>query len=107
MSEESPSPVPKSPFKTRFEVLGYFFGSPLESFDNLLPVPTSTTSVKNPLVFDNGKPKPTDFQILKHWINIYDKTRTSIRFPESNSVIWRVADNLIEFWRKNSSEELV
>ena len=105
MSEESPSPVPKSPFKTRFEVLGYFFGSPLESFDNLLPLPTST-SVKNHLIFDNGKPKPTDLQIVKHWINIYDKTRISLRFPESNSVIWRVTDNLIEFWKNNSSEEL-
>ena len=47
-----------------------------------------------------------NFQIVKYWINIYDKTRTSLRFPESNSVIWMVADSLIEFWKQNSSAEI-
>ena len=107
--KETTATTPKSPFKTRFESLGYFFGSSLESFDDLLSSPSSpssSASVNNSTLFDNGKVIPTDFHVLKHWINVYDKTRTSKRFSEANLVIWIVTDNLIEYWGKNSSKEL-
>ena len=108
----------KSPFKTRYEAIGYMFGKPLESFNHLLPVnssqPTSPkpSSSKSPpdkpsslmeVALDMDKILPTDLDIVCHWMFECDQTRTSKAFPEANSVIWQVTDNLIKFWKDNNS----
>ena len=97
--------IPKSPFKTRYEVIGWMFGKPLEDFNSLLPV--------KPLV-ENPQPStpppdlilPTDLDIVCNWIFECDKVRTNRAFPEENSVLYQVADNLINFWKGNTSIEL-
>ena len=82
---ENPSKDKKSPLKTRHESLGYFFGQPLESFENLLQA--SSTPIK-----------PTDQDIIRHWIYLEDKNRSSL--SHSGSVIGNVTDNLIDFYTK-------
>ena len=138
--------IPKSPFKTRYEVLGWMFGKPLEDFNSLLPVkplvenPQPSSSASPPLdlpsaldmdkilptdlepstskpppdkplslmdvALDMDKILPTDLDIVCNWIFECDRTRTSKDFPEANSVIYQVADNLIQFWKENTSIEL-
>ena len=103
--------VPKSPFKTRYEVLGWIFGKPLEDFNCLLPVkpvdsPQSSTGKSTefrPSALDLDKTLPTDLDIVRHWMFECDKTRTSRAFPESQSVIGQVTDNLMKFWKDNNS----
>ena len=115
----------KSPFKTRYEAIGYMFGKPLESFNHLLPVkipvdpsqpqsPRPSSSKSPPdkpsslmeVALDMDKILPTDLDVICNWIFECDRTRTSRAFPEANSVIHQVTDNLIQFWKDNSSIEL-
>ena len=153
------SKIMASPFKTRYEAIGYMFGKPLESFDHLLPVkklvdsrpnspqPSTSRSPDNkpsslmeaaldmdkilPTDLDSPTPQPstsrspdnkpsslmevaldmdkilpTDLDIVCNWIFECDRTRTSKDFPEANSVIYKVADNLIQFWKENTAIEL-
>ena len=116
--------IPKSPFKTRYEAIGWFFGKPLEDFNHLLPVqpvdsraqspkPSSSASRKSPdkdkpsslmeVTMDMDKILPTDLDIVCNWIFECDRTRTSRAFPEANSVIHQVTDNLIKFWTDQTS----
>ena len=111
----------KSPFKTRYEAIGYMFGKPLESFNHLLPVnssqPTSPkpSSSKSPpdkssslmeIALDMDKILPTDLDVICNWMFECDRTRTSKGFPEADSVLWQVTDNLMKFWKDNTSMEL-
>ena len=82
---ETPPKV-KSPLKKRHEAIGYFFGRPLESFENLLEPSTSTSA-------NLSKVKPTDLDIIRHWIYLEDQNRTS-------SSVNIVTDNLVEFYTK-------
>ena len=92
--------IPKSPFKTRYEVLGWMFGKPLEDFNCLLPV--KPVDSPQPSALDMDKTLPTDLDVVRHWMFECDKTRTSRAFPESQSVIGQVTDNLMKFWKDNN-----
>ena len=85
----------KSPLKTRYETLGYFFGQPLESFEKLLQSETAQPpSTSTPA----SKIKPTDQDIIRHWIYLEDRNRSSL--SHSGSVIGDVTDNLMDFYTK-------
>ena len=87
----------KSPLKSRQEILGYFYGQPLESFDNLLEVqsqPSSSTSSAN-----HFKIKPTNLDIIRHWMFLEDQNKNRTTRTISNSVN-DVTDNLIQFYTK-------
>ena len=79
-------PKTKSPLKKRHEVIEYFFGQPLESFDKLLEVYPSTSANQSTI-------KPTDQNIIQHWMYLegIKTTQTSINI---------VTDDLIEFYSK-------
>ena len=102
--------IPKSPFKTRYEAIGWFFGKPLEDFNSLLPVksPTveqpkpSTSSSPDLSALDMDKILPTDMDVIRNWMFECDRTRTSKAFPESSEVIWLVTNNLMDFWKKQT-----
>ena len=108
--------IPKSPFKTRYEVIGWMFGKSLDDFNSLLPVkpvdspkpstsksPDSRPSSLMECALDMDKILPTDLDIIRNWMFECDRTRTSRAFPEANSVVWQVTDNLIKFWKDNNS----
>ena len=87
----------KSPLKSRQEILGYFYGQPLESFDNLLEVqsqPSSSTSSAN-----QSKIKPTNLDIIRHWMFLEDQNKNRTTRTISNSVN-DVTDNLMQFYSK-------
>ena len=88
---QSPLKAKKSPFKTRYESLGYFFGQPLESFENLLPDQPSTSAI--------APTKPTDLDIIRHWMYQEDQSRTT-RSHNNVNTIGVVSDNLVAFYRK-------
>ena len=92
---QSPAKAKTSPLKTRFDSLGYFFGQPLQTFENLLTVQPSTSSSSTP--YENIS-KPTDRDIIRHWIYQEDQNRTSK--SHSDSVVGIVTDNLIAFYEK-------
>ena len=77
-------PKAKSPVKKRHEAIVYAFGQPLESFETAN--------------------KPTDLDIIRHWMYLEDqKTKSN---STSNSVNI-AAKNLVEFYTKyHSSVEL-
>ena len=118
------SPPGTSPYKSRYEAIGYMFGKPLEDFNHLLPVktvdsqpsPQPSTSKKSPdkpsslslmeIALDMDKILPTDLDVVCNWMFECDKTRTSKGFPEANAVIWQVTDNLLKFWKDNTAMEL-
>ena len=119
MSSQLTIPKSPSPFKTRYEVIGWMFGKPLEDFNSLLPVkpvdspepstsksPDSRPSSLMECALDVDKILPTDLDVVCNWMFECDRTRTSRAFPESDSVIWQVTDNLMKFWKDNSSIEL-
>ena len=83
-SSSSPS-VTKRPKKSRFEAIGWLFGNPIETFDNLLPIVTA----------------PTKQNVIQHWMFCFDKNRNSYHSPDKNAIIWEVTDNLIAFWTNN------
>ena len=98
--------IPKSPFKSRYEAIGWFFGKPLEDFNHLLPVKSPTVEETKPstsFASDMDKILPTDLDVICNWMFECDRTRTSRAFPEANSVVWQVTDNLIKFWKDNNS----
>ena len=113
---------PASPnFKTRYEAIGFIFGKPLESFNHLLPVkipvdsqspkPSSSKSPDKPsslmeVALEMDKILPTDLDIVCNWIFECDRTRTSRAFPEANTVIHQVTDNLMKFWTDQTSIQL-
>ena len=104
-NDESSSSTPsKKSFSTKFKLLGWLFGNPLESFDNLVPVnATPSTSGSQQDI-----PLPTDQNILQHWIYLVDERRDSLRMPDEFyvSITYEIVDNLIAFWELYSSEEL-
>ena len=95
------------------------FGKPLDDFNHLLPVktvdsqpsPQPSSSKKSPdkpsslmeVALDMDKILPTDLDIVCNWIFECDRVRTNRAFPEENSVIQTVTDNLIQFWKDNTS----
>ena len=96
MSEES-SPAPsKISFKTKSKLLGWLFGNPLETFDNL--VTSSSTEISF----------PTDQNVMQHWMYLVDERRDLLRMPEDFyvSISWDIVDNLVAFWELYSSKEL-
>ena len=112
--------IPKSPFKTRYEAIGWFFGKPLEDFNHLLPVKSPTVKQSQPstssspdlpsslteIAMDMDKILPTDLDVICNWIFECDRTRTTKAFPEANDVIGLVTDNLMEFWKNQTSVQL-
>ena len=106
--------ISKSPFKTRYEAIGFMFGKPLEDFNHLLPVsqspqPSTSTDKSSSLMeiaLDMDKILPTDLDVVCNWMFECDRTRTTKGFPEENSVIWQVTDNLMKFWTDNTSMAL-
>ena len=118
----SPQPKSRPQFKSRYEAIGYMFGKPLESFNHLLPVkipvdpsqpqsPRPSSSKSPPdkpsslmeVALDMDKILPTDLDVVRNWMFECDRTRTTRAFPESNSVIWQVTDNLMKFWKDHNS----
>ena len=75
------SKAKKSPLKTRYESLGYFYGQPLESFEA------------------ESNNKPTDLDIIRHWIFVEDQNRTTKSHSDINTV-GIVTDNLMKFYIK-------
>ena len=92
---QTPAKAKTSPLKTRYNSLGYFFGQPLETFENLLTVQPSTSTSATP---NENIRKPTDRDIIRHWIHLEDQNRTSK--SHSDSVVGIVTDNLISFYEK-------
>ena len=86
-----------SSFKTKFELFGWLFGNPLESFDKLLTSPPSTDI-----------PWPTDQNVMQHYMHLVDVRRNSLHLREDfySSVIWDIVDNLVAFWELYSEKEL-
>ena len=88
----------RKPFKTRFEVFGWLFGSPLDSFDSLLPISVATNASTSE---SNSVSKmPTEQNVMQHFIHLYDERRDSYHLPDKfqSSIIWDITDNLIAFW---------
>ena len=84
------------PFKTRFEVFGWLFGTPLQSFDILLQIPASALSSES----NNASKMPTEQNVMQHFIHLYDERRDSYHLPDKfqSSIIWDITDNLVAFW---------
>ena len=84
------------PYKSRVEALGWLFGNPLNSFENLVTIaPASSMDYSF---------CPTKQNVVQHWIACMDKTRNSYHSPAKNAIIWEVVDNLIAFWNKYTTE---
>ena len=101
-SSSTPTP-PKTLFKTKFKLLGWLFGNPLETFDNLLPATSPSTSGSHLDI-----PLPSDQNILQHWMYLVDEKRDSFHRPDDFqvSITWDIVDNLVAFWELYSSKEL-
>lgn len=103
MSSQANIPIssaPKTSFKTRFQVLGWLFGKPLEAFNHLLPMSMMTSAMSmnsgsdslDPLVSDSRDSSasiteltmPTDQNIIQHYMFSYDLNRV---FPST----WQVS----------------
>ena len=91
------------PFKSRFQAIGWLFGNPIETFDNLLPM--VTTSASSSKSTDNSF-CPTKQNVIQHWMSCFDKKRTSYHSPDKNAVMWEVTDNLMAFWTNKTAIEL-
>ena len=99
-STETPPKAKKSPPKTRYELLGYFFGQPLESFENLLQVqPNANPSTSASASPNQSRIQPTDLDIIRHWMYHEDQHRTTKRHSDVNT-IGIVTDSLIDFYTK-------
>ena len=124
------SPTKKSPVnvKTHQEALGFLFGRNLSTFDHLLPVKPSVSSTLEPKpgssssgigtldlsLLDLDKTDiimPTKLDIVCHWMFISDEKRKAspskrFSFDEKTSILWKVTENLINFWKDHGSKEL-
>ena len=123
------TPTKKSPLKTRQDALGYIFGQNLSTFDHLLPVKKSTVDPSSPkpgssssgigtldlstLDLDTGEiMMPTKLDIVCHWMFISDEKREELTpskhftSAEKTSIMWKVTENLIKFWKDHGSKEL-
>ena len=89
----------KRPYKSRSEALGWLFGDPIDSFADLFPVTTTTA----PTSTKDFSFCPTKQNVVQHWIACIDKTRNSYHSPDKNAIIGVVVDNLIEFWKTNTT----
>ena len=87
-------------FKTKFELLGWLFGNPLDSFDNLVPSISASRSTDISW--------PTEKNVMQHWIHLVDERRETLHVSSDfySSITWNVVDNLIAFWELYSSKEL-
>ena len=83
------------PFRSKSETLGWLFGTPLDNFKDNIPV---TTALMKDYSFC-----PTKQNVVQHWMACMDKTRNSLHNPDKNAIIWEVADNLIAFWKNNTT----
>ena len=90
----------RKPFKTRFEVFGWLFGTPLVSFDNLLPIQDQETTSASTSESNSALKMPTEQNVMQHFIHLYDERRDSFHLPDKfqSSIIWDIADNLMAFW---------
>ena len=100
----SSASVTKRPKISRFQAIGWLFGNPLETFDNLLPLPLAA-SVASPVSLDKSL-CPTKQNVIQHWIFCYDKKRNSYHSPDKNAIISEVTDNLMAFWSNKMAIEL-
>ena len=97
VSEESEvSEQVKSPFKSPVKSIGWLFGDPLENFDNLWPIPASSTDKSF---------CPTKQNVIQHWMFCVDKNRDSYQ-SNKNETIYEVVDNLMAFWSNKASIQL-
>ena len=87
----------KRPMKSRFQAIGWLFGDPIETFDNL------DLTITDPASFDKC---PTKQNVIQHWMFCFDKNRTSYKTPDKNAIIGEVTDNLIAFWTNKTTIEL-
>ena len=93
----SASATVKRPYKSKSEALGWLFGNPIDSFNSLIPVIT-------PASLKDYSFCPTKQNIIQHWMSCMDKTRNSYHdSPDKNDIIYEVVDNLIAFWRNNTT----
>ena len=86
----------KSPFKSPVKSIGWLFGDPLESFDNLWPISSSSTDKSF---------CPTKQNVIQHWMFCVDKNRDSYQ-SNKNAIIYEVVDNLMTFWSNKTSIQL-
>ena len=70
--------------------LTYFFGQPLESFDKLLEVQPSTSA-------NLSNVKPTDFDIIRHWMYLEDQNR---KLKSNLNSVDTLTNNLVAFYTK-------
>ena len=87
----------KSPFKSPVKSIGWLFGDPLESFDNLWPISASSSTDKSFC--------PTKQNVIQHWMFCVDKNRDSYQ-SNKNATIYEVVDNLMAFWSNKTSIQL-
>ena len=93
----SSTTLPKRPYKSKSEALGWLFGNPIDSFNSLIPVIT-------PASLKDYSFCPTKQNIIQHWMSCMDKTRNSYHdSPDKNDIIYEVVDNLIAFWNANTT----
>ena len=94
----------KRPKISRYQAIGWLFGNPIETFDNLLPM---VASVASPVSTDKSF-CPTKQNVIQHWIFCYDKKRSLYhsKSPDKNAIISEVTDNLITFWSNKTAIEL-
>ena len=98
MSEVSEvSEAVKSPFKSPVKSIGWLFGDPLENFENLWPIPASSSTDKSFC--------PTKQNVIQHWMFCVDKNRDSY-LSNKNAIIYEVVDNLMAFWSNKTSIQL-
>ena len=70
--------------------LSFFFGEPLESFDKLLEVQPSTSA-------NLSNVKPTDFDIIRHWMYLEDQNR---KLKNNLNSVDTLTNNLVAFYAK-------
>ena len=98
-SEESSS---SKLFKTKFKLLGWLFGNPLEKFDNLVITPSTSESSSTDI------PWPTEQNVMQLWMHLVDEKRDSLHvaYDFYSSITWDIVDNLVAFWELYSTNEL-
>ena len=97
MSEVSEvSEAVKSPFKSPVKSIGWLFGDPLENFENLWPIPASSSSSTDKSFC------PTKQNVIQHWMFCVNKNRDSYQ-SNKNGIIYEVVDNLMAFWSTNNT----